>query len=169
MNASVFAAAQAISIAGDVSANRLRHQSFMQAAAEQDVQMLVFPELSLTGYERDLAEELAILPDDAILQPLRDLAHELRLTTVVGMPIRLLAGAPVMIGALILGADGSLGSTANSTCTLAKRSPLRLVMAVRCCGWGRIASPGRCVPISATPAMPPQPRSGAPRCMRRVC
>lgn len=109
MNASVFAAAQAISIAGDVSANRLRHQSFMQAAAEQDVQMLVFPELSLTGYERDLAAELAIMPDDAILQPLRDLAHELRMTTVVGMPIRLSAGAPVMIGALILGADGSLG------------------------------------------------------------
>jgi predicted amidohydrolase len=109
MNASVFAAAQAISIAGDVRANVLGHQRFMQAAAEQDVQLLVFPELSLTGYERELAAELAILPGDAILQPLRDLAQALRLTTVVGMPIRLSAGAPVMIGALVLGADGSLG------------------------------------------------------------
>jgi predicted amidohydrolase len=81
----------------------------MQAAAEQDVQLLVFPELSLTGYERELAAELAIVPGDAILQPLRDLAQALRLTTVVGMPIRLSAGAPVMIGALVLGADGSLG------------------------------------------------------------
>lgn len=109
MNASIFAAAQAISIAGDVRANVLGHQRFMQAAAEQDVTLLVFPELSLTGYERGLAAELAIRPDDSLLQPLRDLARELRLTTVVGMPIRLSASEPVLIGALILGADGSLG------------------------------------------------------------
>ncbi|MCP1455489.1 putative amidohydrolase [Pseudomonas kilonensis] len=109
MTAPAFAAAQSISIAGDVRANLLRHQHFMQAAAEQGVQLLVFPELSLTGYERGLAADLAILPEDAVLQPLRDLAQELGLTAVVGMPIRLSADAPVLIGALVLGADGSLG------------------------------------------------------------
>jgi len=109
MTVPAFAAAQSISIAGDVHANLLRHQHFMQAAAEQDVLLLVFPELSLTGYERGLAAGLAILPDDAVLQPLRDLARELGLTAVVGMPIRLSAEAPVLIGALVLGADGSLG------------------------------------------------------------
>lgn len=109
MTAPIFAAAQSISVAGDVHANLVRHQCFMQAAAEQGVQLLVFPELSLTGYERGLAAELAILPEDGVLQPLRELARELGLTAVVGMPIRLLAGAPVLIGALVLGADGSLG------------------------------------------------------------
>lgn len=109
MTAPVFAAAQSISIAGDVRANLACHQRFMQAAAEQGVELLVFPELSLTGYERGLAADLAILPDDAVLQPLRDLARELGLTTVVGMPIRLSAGGPVLIGALVLGADGALG------------------------------------------------------------
>ncbi|AHL34912.1 carbon-nitrogen hydrolase [Pseudomonas brassicacearum] len=109
MTATAFAAAQSISIAGDVHANLLRHQRFMQAAAEQNVQLLVFPELSLTGYERGLAADLAILPQDAVLQPLRDLARELGLTAVVGMPIRLAVDAPVLIGALVLGADGSLG------------------------------------------------------------
>ncbi|ROM69575.1 carbon-nitrogen hydrolase family protein [Pseudomonas brassicacearum] len=109
MTAPAFAAAQSISIAGDVHANLLRHQRFMQAAAEQNVQLLVFPELSLTGYERGLAADLAILPQDAVLQPLRDLARELGLTAVVGMPIRLAADAPILIGALVLGADGSLG------------------------------------------------------------
>jgi len=109
MTAPVFAAAQSISVAGDLRANLARHQRFMQAAAEQGVQLLVFPELSLTGYERSLAAELAILPEDAVLQPLRDLAQALGLTAVVGMPIRLSADAPVLIGALVLGADGSLG------------------------------------------------------------
>jgi predicted amidohydrolase len=37
MNASVFAAAQAISVAGDVRANVMAHLRCMQAAAEQDV------------------------------------------------------------------------------------------------------------------------------------
>jgi predicted amidohydrolase len=109
MTVPAFAAVQSISVAGDVRANLLRHQHFMQIAAEQNVQLLVFPELSLTGYERELAAGLAIAPQDSILQPLRDLARELGLTAVVGMPIRLAAGAPVLIGALVLGADGSLG------------------------------------------------------------
>ncbi|AVU77266.1 carbon-nitrogen hydrolase family protein [Pseudomonas rhizophila] len=109
MTALTFAAAQSISIPGDVHANLIHHQRFMQAAAEQHVQLLVFPELSLTGYERGLAAELAILPEDGILQPLRELARELGLTAVVGVPLRLEANAPVLIGALVLGADGSLG------------------------------------------------------------
>ncbi len=109
MTVPAFAAAQSISVAGDIRTNLACHQRFMQAAAEQGVQLLVFPELSLSGYERGLAADLAILPEDAVLQPLRDLARELGLTAVVGMPIRLSADAPVLIGALVLGADGSLG------------------------------------------------------------
>jgi predicted amidohydrolase len=103
------AAAQSISISGDLAGNIARHQRFIAAAAEQDVQLLVFPELSLTGYEGRLAAELAIVPDAAILQPLRDLARAVGVTAVVGMPIRLSDNSPVLIGALVLGADGSLG------------------------------------------------------------
>jgi predicted amidohydrolase len=104
-----FAAAQSISIPGDVAGNLIHHQRFMESAADRNVGLLVFPELSLTGYERGLAAELAISPEDVVLQPLRDLARELGLTAVVGMPIRLAADAPVLIGALVLGADRSLG------------------------------------------------------------
>lgn len=101
------AAAQSISIAGDVHANIARHQRFIVAAAEEGVQVLVFPELSLSGYERGLAAQLAIAPDAALLQPLRDLAREVGVTAVVGMPIRLSDNSPVLIGALVLAADGS--------------------------------------------------------------
>jgi predicted amidohydrolase len=103
------AAAQSISIAGDLAGNIARHQRFIAAAAEQGVQLLVFPELSLTGYERGLAAELAIVPDAAILQPLRDVARAVGVTAVVGMPIRLPDNPSVLIGALVLGGDGSLG------------------------------------------------------------
>ncbi|MEN5094949.1 carbon-nitrogen hydrolase family protein [Pseudomonas protegens] len=102
------AAAQSVSIAGDLPANLARHQHLMGLAAQQGVQLLVFPELSLTGYEPQLAAELALAPDSPQLQPLRDLARELKLTTVVGMPIRLSVDGPVLIGALVLGADGTL-------------------------------------------------------------
>jgi predicted amidohydrolase len=107
MTALTLAVAQSISIAGDVPANIQRHLAFMRAAAEHGVQLLVFPELSLTGYEPSLAGELAIAPADALLTPLREMARALRLTAVVGMPIRLTPGAGVSIAALVLGADGS--------------------------------------------------------------
>jgi predicted amidohydrolase len=108
MTALTLAAAQSVSIAGDVPANIERHLALMHAAADHGVQVLVFPELSLTGYEPSLAAELAIVPEDAVLAPLREMARELGLTTVVGMPIRLAPGAGVLIAALVLGADGSL-------------------------------------------------------------
>jgi predicted amidohydrolase len=103
------AAAQTLSIGGDLSGNIARHQRFFETAAEQGVELLVFPELSLTGYEGKVAAALAIDPQDAVLQPLRVLARELGVTAVVGMPIRLEHSASVLIGALVLGADGSLG------------------------------------------------------------
>jgi predicted amidohydrolase len=103
------AAAQMISIAGDLPGNIARHCRFIEAAAEQGVELLVFPELSLTGYEGQDAAALAIAPQDAVLRRLRDLARERGVTAVVGMPIRLEGSLSVLIGALVLGADGSLG------------------------------------------------------------
>lgn len=108
MTTLTIAAAQTISIAGDLQANINRHRRFIEIAAGQGVQLLVFPELSLTGYERSLAATLAILPNDPVLQPLRDVARELGVTTVVGMPIRLSSDSAVLIGALVLATDGSL-------------------------------------------------------------
>ena len=108
MTALTIAAAQSISIAGDVPGNIARHLAFMRTAAEHGVQLLVFPELSLTGYEPALAAGLAIAPDDQVLTPLREMARELRITAVVGMPIRLGAASEVLIGALVLGPDGSV-------------------------------------------------------------
>lgn len=50
---------------GDLSANLDLHLRTIEEAAEQGVELLVFPELSLTGYRlRDLAFEVAVKPTD---------------------------------------------------------------------------------------------------------
>ena len=99
------AAAQSASVAGDLASNLRTHLAFIAAAAESGVDLLLFPELSLTGYEPTLAAELALEPTDLRLQPLRDACREARLTAIVGAPVHGPAG--LHIGALILGADGS--------------------------------------------------------------
>lgn len=63
------AVAQTISIPKDINANIALHLQFMALAARQGVQLLVFPELSLTGYELDAAAQLAIKLDDPRLTP----------------------------------------------------------------------------------------------------
>ncbi|APQ13708.1 carbon-nitrogen hydrolase family protein [Pseudomonas oryzihabitans] len=99
------AAAQSTSIPGDLASNLRTHLDFIAAAAYAGVDLLLFPELSLTGYEPSLAAELALEPSDRRLLPLREACREARLTAIVGAPVRGSAG--LHIGALILGADGS--------------------------------------------------------------
>lgn len=70
------AAAQVPSVRGDVAANVATHVRTIQAAATHEVAVLIFPELSLTGYEPELAAALALAPCDAILEPLRRAAAQ---------------------------------------------------------------------------------------------
>jgi hypothetical protein len=60
----------------------------------------VFPELSLTGYELDLANELAFSQDAARLLQLIDAASSHRTTLIVGAPVRI--ESRLYIGALII-------------------------------------------------------------------
>jgi predicted amidohydrolase len=98
------AAAQSVSIAGDLAANLRSHLDFIAAAADAGVELLLFPELSLTGYEPTLAAALTLDGADARLRPLREACRVAGLTAVVGAPIQGPTG--LQIGALILGADG---------------------------------------------------------------
>jgi len=107
MKALTLCAAQYCSVAGDLDANIGRHLQFMKLAASRGVDFLMFPELSLTGYEPSLARELAQTPDAAVWQPLREWAKQSAMTTVVGVPLRQPGSEAVLIGALIFGADGS--------------------------------------------------------------
>jgi predicted amidohydrolase len=83
----IIASAQSTSVAGDVSRNIADHLRFGAIAAELGVQLLVFPELSLTGYELTIARSSAVRPDSSQVDPLRHLATDAQMTVVVGAPM----------------------------------------------------------------------------------
>ena len=101
------AAAQTVPVPGDVSANTAHHQRLIAEAGRCAVDTIVFPELSLTGYELDMAPRLAFTPKDARLAPLQDEVRRHGVRAIVGAPIRI-AGR-LHIGAFIIGADGDMG------------------------------------------------------------
>jgi len=100
------AAGQTIPIRGDVDGNIEHHARLVQAAAEERVRILVFPELSLTGYELDLANDLAFSQSDPRLSPLIELASSYRTTLVVGAPVRL--ESRLYIAAFVISPDGTV-------------------------------------------------------------
>lgn len=65
---------------GDVIANRDKHLEYIEQARRQNVDLLIFPELSLTGYNlQDLVYEVAVHPttDDPVFCDLLKASHEL--------------------------------------------------------------------------------------------
>ncbi len=100
------AAAQSIPVRGDVDANVAEHIRLVRVAAEENAQVVVFPELSLTGYELDLAEELAFSEADPRLEPLVRLAVSEQVTLIVGAPVRI--ASRLYIGAFIISPNGAI-------------------------------------------------------------
>jgi predicted amidohydrolase len=108
----IIAAAQSASVPGDVARNVAHHLLFGTIAAEQGVQLLVFPELSLTGYELKIARSNAVDPADPGLHPLRQLAAQARMTVVVGAPV-LSGDGGLHIAALAFCPDRSVSTYAK--------------------------------------------------------
>jgi predicted amidohydrolase len=100
------AAAQVPSVRGDMAGNIRTHTAAIASAAERGISVLVFPELSLIGYEPDLAAELATTAADERLAPLAALARQHRMAVVVGASLRN-AGKKPNLGAILFSADGS--------------------------------------------------------------
>ena len=94
-------------MAGNVAWNVGRHVHIGALAAEREVELLVFPELSLTGYELSLGRSHAIHPASADLDPLRRLAVDSRMTVVVGGPV-LNDRDELNIGSFSIRPDGSV-------------------------------------------------------------
>jgi predicted amidohydrolase len=103
----IIAAAQSSSAPGDILRNVARHLRFGTLAAEHGAQLLIFPELSLTGYELSIGRSHAARPDSSELDPLRHLAAQAHMTVVVGAPV-LNHQDELHIAALAICPDGSM-------------------------------------------------------------
>ncbi|MBP1206493.1 putative amidohydrolase [Duganella sp. 1411] len=101
------AAAQSPSVAGDLRANVRIHLRFIDAARAHGAELLVFPELSLSGYELPLLRDLALAPDDDRLAPIREAAIAAGMTVVVGAPLAGGGEAPPYIAAFAYRPDGT--------------------------------------------------------------
>jgi predicted amidohydrolase len=99
------AAAQAPSVAGDIAANLQAHLRFIAAARAEGVQLLVFPELSLCGYELPLLRQCALTPEDGRLAALRTAAAGM--TVIVGAPVMDAGAAQPCIASITLHAGGA--------------------------------------------------------------
>jgi len=111
MNNFKLAMAQIGSEKGNVAANTHSHIQALKYAAQHQVSLVVFPELSLTGYEPELAEELAFSPDDPRLLPLIKAAQEYHVYAVIGAPIKIAAG--IVLGSFIISPTGNVSHYAK--------------------------------------------------------
>lgn len=90
-------------VKGDVGANLADHQRWAGLAVEKGVDLLVFPELSITGYEPSLAGELAMTKEDPRFEGLQRISDRYGIYLGIGAPVRGEEG--VMIGMVILRPD----------------------------------------------------------------
>ena len=80
--------AQTRPIKGDVARNIEKHVQFIELAAANGADTIIFPELSLTGYEPSLAKGLATGMEDGRFSPFQILSNTHHMTIGVGMPTR---------------------------------------------------------------------------------
>jgi predicted amidohydrolase len=75
-------------IAGDVAHNLKRHLELIELARSVDAEFLLFPEISLTGYEPKLAQEHATDEHDSRPNCIQDRVDFCGIVVAVGLPIR---------------------------------------------------------------------------------
>lgn len=91
------AVAQFRPLAGDIERNIDGHGALIRLAVAHDANLVVFPELSITGYEPVLAEELARTPDDSCFDVFQQLSNAHQITIAAGAPIRCVDGTCISL------------------------------------------------------------------------
>ncbi len=81
------ALAQAASVKGDIAANIAIHMEFIERAIIAGAEAVFFPELSLTGYEPALADQLATTSDDLRLNIFQQTSDQKKLIIGAGLPL----------------------------------------------------------------------------------
>lgn len=91
-----------------VAENAGQHVRLIEDADAHGARLVLFPELSLTGYRLDQLSrnDSWIVPEDVRLRPIREICRRTGITAVVGAPCREAGGRP-RLASMVLHPDGS--------------------------------------------------------------
>lgn len=87
--------AQTKSDKGNIEGNIENHKKWIDIAIFENADLIVFPELSITGYEPELAKELATNQTDSRLDVFQEICNLHKIAICVGLPIKLETGISI--------------------------------------------------------------------------
>ena len=99
----ILAAAQTAPVRYNIEKNLSDHYRFIEIAAGNGANLIAFPEMSITGYERKGAREMCFTPGDPRLESLAELAVKHRMIIIAGAPLKI--DDKLYIGSLIFRPD----------------------------------------------------------------
>lgn len=73
---------------GNIEANIKKHRELVELAAADGADIIIFPELSLSGYEPNIASQVATTLDDIRLAALQELSNKHKIVIGAGIPIK---------------------------------------------------------------------------------
>ena len=94
------ASAQINCTVGDIQQNLNEHYRIIETAIEERIELISFPEMSITGYCREEGEKLAFKEDDSRLDKLKELSFKGNISIIAGAPIRI--KKDLFIGAFVI-------------------------------------------------------------------
>ncbi|MBV8844824.1 MAG: carbon-nitrogen hydrolase family protein [Bryobacterales bacterium] len=80
--------AQTRPVKGDIQRNIEKHKAFVELAIAHRANLVIFPELSITGYEPTLAHELATTKDDVRFDEFQKISDAKHISIGIGVPTR---------------------------------------------------------------------------------
>lgn len=89
--------AQIEPLKGNIPANIQKHLAWVDVAVRNSAEMIIFPELSITGYEPALAKSLATTPNDSRFDEFQTISDTHRLTIAIGLPIKTTEGITISL------------------------------------------------------------------------
>jgi predicted amidohydrolase len=81
-------AAQTRPVKGDIERNIANHKKIIDLAVDNGAGTIIFPELSITGYEPELASELATDQYDSRFDGFQTISDSKKITIGVGVPVK---------------------------------------------------------------------------------
>ena len=87
--------AQTKSEKGKVQENIQNHLQIVKRAIKLNSDLIIFPELSITNYEPDLAKELSTDIENSIFNPFQELSNNNEITIGIGVPINATNGVNI--------------------------------------------------------------------------